>query len=521
MGRRIAVFSDGTGNSAGSPEKTNVWRAYDALDLTRSDQIAMFDDGVGTSWFTPQRYLGLAFGFGLKRNVLDLYKFICRNYVPGDDIHAFGFSRGGFTVRVLVGMINRVGLVRFTSEAELDRQALAAYRLYRRLAFPSRLPWVAGLRRLRDTALRLADRLRGWDSFETIRADPRRHHPAGSVKVRFVGVWDTVAAYGLPIDELTRAVDRWIWPLDFRSRTLPGNVVTARQALCLDDERRTFWPIPWEEPREGRVYGQSLDDARLLQAWFAGVHADVGGGYPDARLSHVSLDWMLGEAARCGLRFDADKCAEYAAAAASTGRIHDSRAGFGMFYRYHPRSLRRLMPGAVPLLHESVVLRMAEGSDHYAPIAIDADIDILAAGNVPLPFGNAGRIAAGTGRAAAAFPPEWAGAVSAVAALVGSGTHAERQACTDLALDLVWWRRLIYMATMALGALFACCRGSRGTPDRRPSTGSRRARAICSARCSRWCRSSRRHWPRPGSACCGTIPASRCWCSGHSPIRSG
>ena len=71
-----------------------------------------------------------------------------------------------------------------------------------------------------------------------------------SIKVHFVGVWDTVVAYGLPIDELTRAVDKWVWPMKFRDDSLLLSVRHARHALSLDDERRTFHPIPWNESTE-------------------------------------------------------------------------------------------------------------------------------------------------------------------------------------------------------------------------------------------------------------------------------
>src|SRR5678810_180312 len=78
--KRIILLSDGTGNSAGKVWRTNVWRVFESLDLTSSQQIAYYDDGVGTSSFKPFAILGGAFGFGLKRNVLDIYKFACRNY---------------------------------------------------------------------------------------------------------------------------------------------------------------------------------------------------------------------------------------------------------------------------------------------------------------------------------------------------------------------------------------------------------------------------------------------------------
>src|SRR5215813_5762744 len=132
MPTRIILLSDGTGNAASKVWRTNVWRVFESLDLTGSDQVAIYDDGVGTSPFKPFALLAGAFGWGLKRNVLDLYKFVCRNYSNGDEIFGFGFSRGAFTIRIVVGLIFDQGLVPYESEAELHRNAKAAYRAFRR-----------------------------------------------------------------------------------------------------------------------------------------------------------------------------------------------------------------------------------------------------------------------------------------------------------------------------------------------------------------------------------------------------
>src|SRR3977135_2929711 len=106
MSRKIILLSDGTGNAAGKVWRTNVWRTFEALDLSGSDQVAFYDDGVGTSSFKPWAVLGGAFVFCLKRNVLDISKFVCRNYRGDtDDIYGFGFSRGAFTIRVVMGLI--------------------------------------------------------------------------------------------------------------------------------------------------------------------------------------------------------------------------------------------------------------------------------------------------------------------------------------------------------------------------------------------------------------------------------
>ncbi len=242
------------------------------------------------------RVIGLALGFGVKRNVLTLYKFLCRNYwhdetdnTRHDKIWMFGFSRGAFTIRVLAGLIDSQGLVSCRTEAELEQNAVAAYRAYRAEAFKTQIPWVCGGRWIRDRLMSFWRSLTGGASYSEIQQrtldEGRRHVP-----IHFIGVWDTVVAYGLPIDELTIAVDKWVWPMKFRETSLLKNVRHGRHALSLDDERRTFHPVPWCEVTEGTMARKAeVPDDRLLQVWFPGMHADVGGGYPDDGLAYVPL----------------------------------------------------------------------------------------------------------------------------------------------------------------------------------------------------------------------------------------
>jgi uncharacterized protein (DUF2235 family) len=141
MPERIVALSDGTGNSSAKVWRTNVWRTFEFLDLTSPEQAAMYDDGVGTSAFLPLALLGGAFGWGLKRNVIDLYKFVCRNYdrdlARPSKIYAFGFSRGAFTVRVLIAFILHQGLAPYHSEEDLHARARNAYRAFRAERFHS------------------------------------------------------------------------------------------------------------------------------------------------------------------------------------------------------------------------------------------------------------------------------------------------------------------------------------------------------------------------------------------------
>jgi Uncharacterized alpha/beta hydrolase domain (DUF2235) len=198
--QNIILLSDGTGNSAAKVWRTNVWRLFQSLELKGSNQIAIYDDGVGTSSFLPLAILGGAFGWGLKRNVRELYKFLCRNYQDGDRIYGFGFSRGAFTIRVLIGLILNQGLVKFSTEAELDKKAKAAYRAYRHARYPAlnlQYPY-----RLIRTSL-----------------DRRFYKPCERKvdQIEFLGLWDAVPAYGLPIGEMTKGVNNWIWPLELPS----------------------------------------------------------------------------------------------------------------------------------------------------------------------------------------------------------------------------------------------------------------------------------------------------------------
>jgi uncharacterized protein (DUF2235 family) len=475
--RNLIVLSDGTGNSAGALNKTNVWRLYEALDLSGTDQVATFGDGVGTSKLKPLQLLGLALGVGVKKNTIRLYKFLCRNYDDDTRIWCFGFSRGAFTVRTLAGLIHHEGLISFKNEEELDRGAVAAYRAYRKQAFSTRLPWVVAGRWLRDWIIWLANRVTGVRTYDAIKAETstRQRH---IIPIDFLGVWDTVVAYGLPVDELTQAVDKWVWPMTFRDRSLLVNVKCARHALSIDDERRTFFPLPWDEAAERDLQGRplGLPADRLLQVWFAGVHANVGGGYPDDSLSYVPLCWMIEQASLKGLKFRKDIVALQAGLATPAGRLYDSRSGFGMFYRYQPRDVTALMGGERPLIHHSVITRMALGAGGYAPISLPYELDVL------LPYGP--KVAFSAADAAGRLTYAADGTVQPPAAPVNqpermpAATPAELQQSqqqifeqiieldttnaalnrlpvVELVLDTVWWRRLVYFVSLGLALTIA------------------------------------------------------------------
>src|SRR5262245_33912820 len=447
MPKVIAVFDDGTGNSAAKLFKTNVWRLYDALDTSDPGtsgnirQIAYYHDGVGTSSFKPLAIVGGAFGWGLKRNVLDLYTFICRNYEANDQICAFGFSRGAFTVRLLAGLVAEQGLVENTSESDLKTYARDAYRQFRR-KFKQTGGLVELLRNIRDGLITLWRRITRNRTY----AEQREAHPNHMPNVEFLGVWDTVAAYGMPIAEITRGIDDWIWPLSMPNYQLSDKVMRARHALALDDERDTFHPLIWDEQKE--------KSDRIQQVWFAGVHSDVGGGYPDDSLAYVSLEWMLTEASTqyppqptlerpfpFRLRFQQKAVDEIKRIMNANGALHDSRRGVGAYYRYQPRKISARMnpPDPTTLLmqdpdkktrpflksikiHDSVFRRIQDGTDRYAPIVLPDKYEVVSTAN-----GNA-------------------------RALETEDDPRHRAAEQERVWDRVWHRRINYFATMGVSA---------------------------------------------------------------------
>jgi hypothetical protein len=382
MGKRIILLSDGTGNAASKVWRSNVWRVFESLDLTGTKQVAFYDDGVGTSSFKPLAILGGVFGYGLKRNVLDIYKFLCANYDSTDDeIYGFGFSRGAFTIRVVIGLVLDQGLVRGSTDAELYRNAKLAYRAYRANLFHTVFRIEAPFRWARDAVLRLFG----------VRYDQTRNRTVE--KIKFLGLWDTVAAYGLPIDEMARGVSKWLFPLELPNRNFNHGIENACHALSLDDERTTFHPVLWNE--------RGVPPAQLHQVWFAGVHSNVGGGYPDDSLAHIPLYWIIKSAEATGLKFktatspnpdenaDPDMVVFQKWLRDKDGRLYDSRNGLGGYYRYGPRKIADLnkmrfsrrqgdeVSIETPKVHETAIVRAQAGAHRYAPIGIPEKYQIL------------------------------------------------------------------------------------------------------------------------------------------------
>ena len=344
MSRRLVVCCDGTWNSPDQPSgsdgaPTNVTKlalGVAGRDGEGTEQRVHYQKGVGTRRF--ERLRGGALGVGLSRNIKECYRFLVESYGPGDELYFFGFSRGAYTARSLAGLVRNSGILRPEHAARLDD----AYGLYRKRSdeyHPT------------GTEAQIFRRMYA--------------HEEEDLEIRFLGVWDTVGALGIPlrIPFLTR-----LW--SFHDTKLSSRVRSACHALAIDERRGLFEPTLWQQ--QAHATGQTL-----AQVWFAGVHSDVGGGYRDSALSEIALLWMVERAREAGLAFRADQFTSAPGdvdqdarrlgrqvAPDALGAMHESRKGAYRLMPARPRSLAGVDGGSAA---SSAARRRREREDYDPP----------------------------------------------------------------------------------------------------------------------------------------------------------
>ncbi|MDQ6998042.1 MAG: DUF2235 domain-containing protein [Mariprofundus sp.] len=360
--KNIILCADGTGNKGGYTPDSNVYKIYKAVEKEKGvagiEQIVFYDNGVGTNSNKYLRALSGGLGFGFGRNVMDLYKFLARNYHPGDKVYMFGFSRGASTIRAFNGFIRTCGLIdgqaRELSNQALDDKVKEAFEAYKKR---DKKPDIAKAMRERNGML-------------------KQH---GVIPIHFTGIWDTVVALGWPkrtdlasplsfvlsvLFSVLEKVSNVFFPHAFYNFKLTGNQINAYQALALDDERTAFWPFVWNENlSQAEESIVTNDDSTLIersveQVWFAGMHSNVGGGYNRSGLASVPLYWMMGKAQHCGLCFEGDTVEQARKDSHVHGRMYNSRDGAAIVYRYHPREIESLC--MLREADQSMVERMIE-----------------------------------------------------------------------------------------------------------------------------------------------------------------
>jgi uncharacterized protein (DUF2235 family) len=296
--KRLVICCDGTWNAADSQSaETNVALMGRSVHATQDTggvmQVVLYLRGVGTSGLHVEVLVEGATGLGIDENIRSAYMFIAQNYVPGDEIFLFGFSRGAYTARSLAGFIGACGI--------LKRQ-------------------------------RLGDIGKAWDYY---RQGPRPHSPQAFVKsaqtdchtsaeIKFLGVWDTVGALGIP-GQILAGLNHDLYGF---YDTGPCAVVRhGCHALAIDEHRDEFVPTLWT--------GEPPNGVRIEQVWFAGAHADVGGGYVTRELANIPLIWMARKAEGEGLALDWS-CLPDPRGLNSKAATHNSSAGYFLKDRLLP-----------------------------------------------------------------------------------------------------------------------------------------------------------------------------------------
>ena len=289
--KNIVVCCDGTGNKYGY-DNSNVVKLYTCLK-ENTDQVAYYHPGVGT--MGDPRYTtslgkayslvgGLAFGMGFTENMADAYRFLMKNYADGDHIYLFGFSRGAYTVRALAGALRVYGLLCEGNEGHLP-YLLEMYSAQSRDAYKN-------------------DSTKQIKSNDT--SDGYRESFSRTVPIHFMGIWDTVSSVGGIYDPVKLLYDG------------QNSIVRKIRHAVSVDERRCFFqanllgkPLsPPQTPVLVENYPSPEDHRQnIVQAWFAGVHSDIGGGY-DQKESSPAMDafrWILAEATDEGLEINEEK----------------------------------------------------------------------------------------------------------------------------------------------------------------------------------------------------------------------
>lgn len=263
MPKNLVLCCDGTNNQFDG-HHTNVIRTY-KVARRHPGQLTYYDPGVGTMpepWRATKfqkrwaMLKGLAMGSGFLENVSDAYRFLMVNYEPGDKVFLFGFSRGAYTARAVAALLRSIGLLHPATE-----HVITYAQRYWQSDFGSQSP--------------------GGRICEEFKSTLSRPCP-----VHFIGVWDTVGSVGY-INHFR----------SFPHTARNPEVSHVRHAVSIDERRSTF---------RQNLMEPIFDAQDVKNVWFAGVHSDVGGGYPpgEAGLAKITFEWMMREAGACGLEID-------------------------------------------------------------------------------------------------------------------------------------------------------------------------------------------------------------------------
>jgi len=277
--KKIILAFDGTGNRFGYTN-TNVVKLLQAIDYSSDKDSVMtfYEYGIGTfpyqgflsnakSWFSNT--YNQAVGKGIRQNIRTAYEHLINIYDADDEIYLYGFSRGAFTARALAGLLHDYGLLN-RGHSNLVKQVSHMYHRGKLSATNKK---------------GVPDDMR--KSFQRLFTKP--------CKPRVVGVWDTVGSLGT-----------FFKGEKFVNTELNKDVFLGLQAMAIHEVRRKFPVSIWSNEMKEDGVTRADTQNKIKQAWFAGVHADIGGGYTETGLSDISLEWILEESKKAGLPIRAD-----------------------------------------------------------------------------------------------------------------------------------------------------------------------------------------------------------------------
>jgi uncharacterized protein (DUF2235 family) len=352
--RRLAVCLDGTWNNR--DDSTNVLHHFALTSECRNrrvgddkiTQLKFYLEGVGTG--PLDSITGGGFGFGLETNVRAAYNWLIQNYqdetafTPADEIYIFGFSRGAFTARSLVGFISTCGLLRRGAPLtvnELWRSYCLIGRArehhsgpltdlfpdppleFRRITDLVWDPWL--IRQKEALAPRAPGQVPGQRAETLNPTEQLLVRWSRRVKITYLGVYDTVGAVGWDALAIPGIRSRLALHHNMRPTTL---IQRCRHALAIDEHRSSFKHTPFVAYISGDTAESELkriesdlalrkdaqvDPAgalasawtkRIEQRWFVGAHSNVGGGYASNPLAQQPLAWLLDGARDGGLICD-------------------------------------------------------------------------------------------------------------------------------------------------------------------------------------------------------------------------
>lgn len=346
--KRLIVCSDGTWQKITSPYPTNVVKLTQAI-ATDPENLVFYGEGIGVGNFID-RIMGGAFGWGIDKNIQDAYRFLCLNYRQGDEIYLFGFSRGAYTVRSLVGLIRSVGML----PRQGVRKIPLAYKTYQ----DAKGKYVGKEEETREIV-----KIRELDELTKFRQSIDREFGSDYqeiVTITLLSCWDTVGSLGipripwLPFDRLFNK------KYQFHNTKLSSTISHALHAVAIDEHRKVFSQTPMQPAQAGQV----------TEVWFPGGHGCVGGGTKaNSPLSNAALLWTIESVEKLGLglKFDRSKIED--------GIATDPTAHFANELRFPFSASIRAIPAAATF-HASVLDRW-QLDRQYRPKNLESYQDVL------------------------------------------------------------------------------------------------------------------------------------------------